>query len=284
VNTKITAELRAPTIDTTTALVQWKLGGIAIAQGIGLNETTFTLSTAEPKLLEVTIVERDGTETKMTQEIRPSDVDILWEAQSYTPPLYKGRALVAAGGKIVVAAVPHINNAAPDTFIYTWTQDGLTLGRQSGFGKQSLTTQMPPFGDSTLIGVTVKNLDGEVVGANSVRINPQPVTLQLYQQKPLVGLWTDCSITLDRAPEVTVGLRALPYYIDGSFIGKNIQYTWKSITGELKADAKSHATYTPTGKVDGKIEVEVRHAGKLLQGTSTQFHMKKAETKNLFGI
>ncbi len=279
---KIHAELKSPTLDASTALIVWKLDGVVLSQGIGALDTYFTLTKRGESIIEVTIVERDGVETKLTQRIVPSDIDLVWEGVSYTPPLYAGRPLVAPGGRVVVTAIPHTTLGSPDTLIYSWYQDGTLLTKQSGFAKNTAQIQMPVFGDDSLIQVEVKNLNNEYVGGNGVRINPTPVVLRMYHQKTLVGLWTNTVVALTNTLDGVVSLRAIPYHIDGTNLSR-ARFEWQSSTGEVAPESGGRALYTPRA-ASGIVSVEASHASKLLQEASLRTRIGIPTESTLFGI
>lgn len=281
-NKRISVELKSPALDVSTALIVWKLDGVVLGQGIGATETSITLTKRSPSMLEVTVVERDGTESKLTQTIQASDVDIVWEGLSYTPPFYEGRALAAAGGRVVATAIPHTTLGSADTLIYTWYQDGKALGKQSGFGKSSVQIQMPAFGDDSLVSVEVKNLNNEYVGGNGVRIKPAPVTLRLYQQKTLVGLWTNTVVALIKSLDGATSLRAVPYNIDGTTVSR-VQFAWKSDTGEITPEPQGRASYTPRAQA-GIVSVDVSHSSKLLQEATLKTRIGTFVESTLFGL
>lgn len=281
-NTRIAAELKSPAIDISTALVVWKLNGVVLSQGIGATETEITLTERSTSTLDVTVVERDGTEMKLSQLLQPSDVDLLWEGASYTPPFYGGRALVAAGGRVTVSAVPHTNLGSSDTLIYSWYQNGTLLGKQSGFGKQTVQIQMPAFGDDTLISVEVKNLNNEYVGGNGIRIRPTPIVLRMYQQKTLVGLWTNTVVGFMKGLDGVTTLRLIPYHIDGTNLSK-VRFDWKSATGEVAVEPQGRATYTPRLPA-GIVTVDVNHGSKLLQDATIKTRIGTTTESSLFGI
>ena len=279
---KVHAILNNSTIDTSTSLVVWKLDGVVLSQGIGATETDFTLTNRGESTLEVTVVERDGIETKLIQKVTPSDVDILWEGISYTPPLYGGRPLVGPGGKITVTAIAHTSLGSPETLIYSWYQDGKLLTKQSGFGKNSAQMQMPVFGDNTLIRVDVKSLNNEYVGGNGVRIYPTPILVRMYHERSLVGLWTNTVVALTNALEGPVTLRAIPYYLDGLNLAR-ARFEWASSTGQIAPDAEGKAMYTPRAQ-NGIVSVEVSHSSKLLQQASVKTRIGIPTESTLFGI
>ncbi len=281
-NTRITAELKSPAIDVSTALIVWKLNGTVLGQGIGATETTMTLTERTQSTLEITVVERDGTEMKLTQLLQPSDVDLIWEGASYTPPFYEGRALVAAGGRVTIAAVPHTNLGTSDTLIYSWFQDGTLLKKQSGFGKHTLQMQMPAFGDNTLIQVEVKNLNNEYVGGNGLRIHPSPIAVRMYQHKTLVGLWTNTVVGLTKGLDGVTVLRAIPYHIDGTNLSKD-RFEWSSETGEIAVEPQGRATYTPRAS-EGIVSVDISHGSKLLQQASLRTRIGTFVESSLFGL
>jgi hypothetical protein len=279
---KVTAELRSPAVDTSTALIIWKLNDVIIAQGIGLHEASFTLTSRATANLEVMVIEQDGVETKIVYPIQPSDVDIIWEGVSYVPPLYDGRPRVAAGGRVRVAAIPHTTLGTPDTLVYTWSQDGIRLNKQSGFAKNTTTISMPPFGDSTFVSVTVKTLTGEVIGGNSVRITPSPVAVRVYQQRPLVGLWLNNTVAIQNISNGMVTVRAIPFFMDGTSLSK-IKYTWTSTTGAVQQESPGVATYE-VGNGKNVVSVTASHPAKLLQSATEKTEIGTQIEKTMFGI
>ena len=58
--------------------------------------TTFTFTAGSlGKTQKVTVngVENDGTSITQSISVMPASIDLIWQAHSYTPPFYKGKAL-----------------------------------------------------------------------------------------------------------------------------------------------------------------------------------------------
>ncbi len=86
--------------------------------------------------------------TSVTKDIpiTPEDLDIIWQANSYVPPFYEGKALFPPVGTVSFVAMPGFidsngNPVNPKKLIYTWSQDTTVLGDKSGYGKNVLTVQ-----------------------------------------------------------------------------------------------------------------------------------------------
>jgi hypothetical protein len=285
IHEKLTATLKSPVLDTNTTLIVWKLNGVVLAQGIGQNEVTFTLDDTRQALLEATVAGQDGFETTVKHPMHASDIDLLWEGISYTPPTYQGRALVGPGGKVKVTAVPHVASGKPtDIYIYSWQQDGKPLQKMSGFGKTSATVQMPPFGDASIITVDVQTLQGDLVGSTGIRITPTQIRPEIYEQRPLTGLWLNTNIAHEHTPSGEISLRILPYFVDGTILSqKNTEIVWSARGGEVTPGEFTHALFRPTA---GNIEITA-HASqknKFLQSGSLTRTMGVLNIQNGFGI
>ena len=62
----------------------------------------------------------------------PTEIDLLFESDSYVPPFYKGRAMPSAGTLLHLEAIPRFKRTdgslvAPDGIIFTWKRGGSVI-------------------------------------------------------------------------------------------------------------------------------------------------------------
>lgn len=285
VGEKISATLRTSALDLQSSLIVWTLDTTVLNRGIGVDTTSFTLKDVRKHEITATVTDQTGYSVKITEIVRASDVDILWEGISYVPPGYKGRTLYSDGGKVRVTALPHAEDKkTPADYVYTWTQDGKNLPRSSGFGKSSLTLDTSLFGDSTLLNVQVKTLQGEYIGGAGVRITPSPVIVGIYEQKALLGLWTNTTVKNAKIIDRETTLRALPYFMDISSISESAtKYTWNAFGATIVPGAGGRAVLSGANG-NPKVGVTISNKNKILQEGSTQESVGISEGRSLFGI
>ncbi|MFZ2523593.1 MAG: hypothetical protein WAW92_04380, partial [Minisyncoccia bacterium] len=142
---KVFVRLNSYITDINSANISWTLNGQIKASGLGIKTFDFmTGSLNSESNLIVTIQTREGFVLTKTAKIRPLDVDLLWQADSYVPPFYKGKAMFSHENQITFVAIPHILNSAgqevnPKNLIYKWTKDSIVMDSQSGYGKNTVT-------------------------------------------------------------------------------------------------------------------------------------------------
>lgn len=183
----------SPLYDLAESTITWSGNGVVIAQGEGVTEATVTTGKVGTETLITVSISGANGSASISTSIIPSSIDLLWEADSYTPPFFKGRALPSAGSRVRLMAIPHLSKPggreiAASDLTYTWKKDGAVIKSASGKGKTSATLEGPLLFDSTLISVEALSADRSVSGAQSVRIeNIEPI-LTLYQDQPLFGI------------------------------------------------------------------------------------------------
>ncbi len=64
---------------------------------------------------------------------------LIWSANSYTPPEYKGKALPTQGSRIKVVASPLKSGVNPERMTYLWLLDNEEQGTANGRGKDYFT-------------------------------------------------------------------------------------------------------------------------------------------------
>lgn len=158
-----------------------------------------------------------------------SDVDLLWQGQTYTPPFYEGRSLWSNESRVDLYAIPHIVGADLSTLYYRWSKDGTVLGSLSGINKRSIT-----FVDTALsLPIEVKmdvrqGENGDILASRTVLLTPIGPKTLVVKDDPLYGLLFNSPIGGEFAlsgPEVSFA--AVPLFAAVSTrLAPAMSYTW----------------------------------------------------------
>lgn len=226
-NTILSVE--SPSITLDTALIVWKLDNLEVARGIGAVSTDIKLTDTKEHELAVTVAEKGGVTRTEKVTLKASDLDLLWEAETLTPPMYAGRTLPSVESTVRAEVIINdAKNYAPGTHTYTWKLNGRTLAAQSGIGKHSVRFQLPTFENSALLQVSVRGIAGDFTGQTSVRIQTVEPKIVFYERKALLGLWTNSTISSSAPLTSGITVSAFPYFISAlSQRDKNLEYSWR---------------------------------------------------------
>ncbi len=158
-----------------------------------------------------------------TVSITPNTT-IVWEAESYTPPFYKGKALFPDGGVMRLIAFPPATQGDPESLEYVWEVDGMVDGEASGIGRQSYVYKSDFFGGAPFIVVTIKNA-GKDVGTGALKLPITKPRALLYTDLPLAGIVFGRYESAVAGEEVS--LEAYPlYFTTTTKSSPALSYTW----------------------------------------------------------
>jgi hypothetical protein len=269
-------------------LISWFVNKKEVSSGQGKKTLRTTLG-KEGQETEILIVIRlrEGGVVEKKITLNPSNLELIWEAETYTPPFFKGKALFTREARVKVIAIPHIlrngSEVSADNLVYKWTKNGEVLGDINGYGKSFITIQ------GTIIG---RDLEIEVEATDSITgntaygstiIRTQDPTVLLYKKDPLYGLISQKALT---GKEILQGkeieLIASPYF----FSVQNpyeLSYIWR-INGQNLNDNDNSPTkiFRKVGDVFGvsDITVDVSHTVKALQGANKSIRIDFQKTES----
>ncbi|MCR4274632.1 MAG: hypothetical protein NUW02_01095 [Candidatus Campbellbacteria bacterium] len=203
-----------------------------------------------------------------TEIIRPT-VEMIWEAHSYIPPFYKGKALYPIGGEVTVLALPPASLGNPNALTYTWKRDGQVQGSLSGVGKSSFSFSGSQFGDIPLVVVEVSSGNARAVGALQIQqINP---VIRFYENKPLEGVALEHALpqTLTTTKK-DIALEVYPYFFSANTNNdSSLAYSW-SANGKKILDAKGPSIVVQSDEPRSIIMLlSMNHVAQILQRAST---------------
>lgn len=188
-----------------------------------------------------------------------NSVDLLWQAETYTPPFYEGRALWSSESHITFVAIPHISGTDPSSLYYRWSQDGTVLGSSSGINKRSLS-----FSDSVLSLRTEVRVDimpgiGKgVLASASVSLKPIVPRVIVLEKHPLYGLMFHRPVgsSFDLVSD-EVTFSAIPLFAAVSArTVPALSYTWTTNNGDIRNG--NTVTYRVPKNASGSSSIRLR--------------------------
>ena len=274
---QVTATVSSAGESARSATIAWVLDGVTQQQERGGVSFTFLAGqNGSSQKLDVLLRTTSGSVLSKSVTIYPSELTLLWEAATYTPPFFRG-------------ASPYTN----EELIYTWSKNSTVLGSQSGVGARSLVTEGPKFLGSYILSVEVRSPDGARNARSSARIVTQDPHLVLYERDPLIGVRYHDAI-LDGhifRGSSQVEIQAVPYSMDTSYVnGRELSYTWR--INNAAANAPDAAPSSLTIQLSSEknltttIRVAVEHASRLLQAAEGVFRVtfEGSARDSLFGL
>ena len=259
----------------------WSINKKLIDQGVGKTSISFTAGALGSSYeVQVLAVENGRARGSVSTTVRPAMVDIVWEGNTSTPPLYLGRPLPNGQSTVTVLAMPHLflgTKEVPSSgVIYTWKVNGTLIQKQSGYGKQSASVSPPRFGSSFTVFVQAATPDGRVTAENSVVITPRTPTAVVYENAPLLGLRFDKAVN-GSFPFTTdeVSFVAYPLFVSNP---DNLSYAWSLDGAAFDTDtSKPRAvTFRKVGAGTGTHEVSFsfKNSAHFLEGGEKKFQLK----------
>ena len=191
--------------------------------------------------------------------VSAQSVDILWQADTYTPPFYQGKVLWSKQSTITFVAIPD-KLGSPRSLVYRWIRNGTVLGSLSGPGKNSLTLTDSILSKAQNIKVEIVSEDdyeSPILAETSIVVSPVNSSLIVYENNPLYGFMFHRAIgnTFSlRQGEVTFG--AFPmFFVARSRADSALTYAWRTDTGGL--ETKNTVTYRAPEGASGSSQVSL---------------------------
>jgi|SRR3989344_1156816 len=250
------------------ASVSWYENGVLKNKGGG--ETGFTFKTSgvgKTTTIRVTVLTQEGKTLSQTKNFTPVLVNLLWEADTYTPPFYRGKALASSESKIRVTAVPDFRTTngtqiSPDKLFYEWSQVS-SASRKASQGKNYTDiTNATSFGE-TSVSVTVSNSEKSLIQKKTISIPITQPEIVFYSFDPLAGPnYLNALVKETSLEENQIGIKGEPYFVNKNTLSR-ASYVWTSNNQPLVSDSinKSIVTFAKkdgNGKTSGALTLSLR--------------------------
>src|SRR3989338_11710854 len=233
----------SPFVDLEQSDITWYANQKVISEGKGLLESSVIAGPAGSGI-DVVVIARSGN-TSATGEafIRPTEVDLVWESDSYTPPFYKWGALPSAGTKLKMHALARLilpdGSSVPENEIkYTWKRNGFVVPAVSGIGRSFAVFPSPTLFSTDSVEVEAVTADGQLAGGARVNISSIEPLLKLYENHPLFGiLYNKAFGQTTPVKDAEMTFAAVPYFAQaGSPDDAELAYKWQINGRNIPAD------------------------------------------------
>ena len=241
----VRVEAHSTLFDLAASDVIWYVSGRVVAEGAGLSSTNVTAGAAGSETSVRAIASQAGIGSASAEAvIRPVEMDLLWESDSYVPPFYRGRALPSEGASVRLQAIPRFRDAsgalvAPSDIIFTWKKNDSVVQSASGLGKSSAILDGPVLFGTDVFSVDAKTTDGTFTASASAQISSTEPLLLLYEDHPLYGMMYHRAISGQTSiSEVEAAFAATPYFAPLQNLG-GLKYAWQ-VNGQSVAGSATH--------------------------------------------
>jgi len=291
-NQDVSISIESYSTDLNRSEISWYKNNSLVQRSVG--EKTFSFRTRGLGSVDTITVRVDGV-LKNTFTIRPAEVDLVWEANTYTPPFYKGKALNSNQATLKIIAIPHIvsssgNKFSPNSLIYTWKKDWKVLGNESGYGRDVLVLDGLDIYNKTIITVEAKNQGGSIIAQKRIILNNQDSKIVFYEDDPLLGVLyendLDKNFNLDKEE---INIKAVPLFLSNEELDSgNIRYSWTMNSKKLTNLESQDYLVLRKGEHDGttQLSLEITNLKKVMQfvRNSLGISFENVEETNIFGF
>lgn len=283
----VRATLTGPLVDFDKSEIYWYINEKVQVSGIGEKTFSFIVGEVEEKTtLDIIIITEQGRRFDLQKIIVPTSIDLLWEAQTYTPPFYRGKALPTEGSPIKVVAIPNTKDQKTK-YTYSWGVNKLfPLVDYSGYNRTSFILSGTKEKYSQKVVVSASSFDGSKNTKKIIKITSVEPAVVLYEKSiknilnsPFLGQ------ALSGAKEVNskgLVIRAEPYFFSKTDLENNkLEYIWKinqSSIKNLKKQQREINFVPPTkesaGQQQSSIQVTIKNTAVYAQQRSAGLSLK----------
>lgn len=232
-NETVTVTLVGYLADLGRASIDWSVNGKVVSSGVGQKLFTFQNGrSGETTTIRTTIVTATGEQLSKSFSFTPIGTTVLWEADTYTPPFYKGKPLLSPEARVRVIAIPDIggikNSLTAGDFVYVWKKDGMVQADTSGFRKNSFSFIAPLPLNKTGVSVNISSLTGSMQSKRTIDVPLFNPLILFYEKHPLLGVWYNrpfgTDITLNNKE---FSISAEPYFFSNETSDTpTLKYDW----------------------------------------------------------
>ncbi|MDO8510420.1 MAG: hypothetical protein Q7S15_02240, partial [bacterium] len=262
---EVSAGLVSYSTDLNRADITWILDGKQQKREVGATRFQFRAGKiGSTSKLRVVIRTIEGAVVEKLLSVRPADVDLIVEANSYVPPFYKGKALFPYLGLATIVAMPSLSDSkgAPipaKNLVYKWKKNDKVETIASGFGKSTFVVKGTYILKPITIEVEVGTLDESVKAKGKVTLTAQAPTIVFYEKHPLYGVIYEKALV----NQITLGgdeitLAPSPYYFSAQSAGDlALNYSWFMNNKTVEAPNRSTITLRKPS-IAGSSQVSLR--------------------------
>lgn len=249
--------------------ITWQIDGKTVQTGIGVSRLLFTtkgIGQASRVHVEV-LSDSEGLIVKDFTFV-PSVVNLLWEADTSVPPLYRGKALYSPGSDIRVSAFPVVYTSGQLVSVknisFQWYLNDEKVSDASGLGKSAISFPGSQLRKEEFVAVDLF-IGNNKVGHGEVTITATEPRVVMYQRDALRGLILDKVLpNVFNLAGAEITIQAEPFYFSNSSRRDgSLEYSWtlndNPITGPDSAKGIMTLRQTGSGGGSARLSASVQN-------------------------
>jgi len=273
------------------ANISWSLNGTVLSRGAGRTSFDFqTGPSGQTTYVSVTIITNTGEVITRNFSFTPVGVTIMWEADTYTPPFYKGKALLTPEANVRVVAIPEVagiaNPLGPGDLIYNWKKNDQIDSFASGAGKNSYSFVGPKPLSNTKISLAVSTIDDSAQSEMKISLPFAMPHILFYEKDPLLGILYNKPF--DNQADLTkkeLSLSAEPYFFSNQPLEgattPTLKYAWSVNGKEVKNYGRIITLRNDTGTSGSSlVSLSVRGVTQTFQTSKKDLKVNFKEEKS----
>lgn len=268
-NQNVTLSAESYAIDLNRSAIVWSVNGKQVAQGVGLTSYTVQAGGLGVTQTVTVLASEGGRRISQTIFITPGEVELIWQAETYTHPLYKGKAPYTAQADLIVHALPNMKGYGAANMIFEWRKNGNVVAR--GNGLDTLRLAGDELLQSFTLAVEAQSFDKKVQALASHSFSPTLPEILLYRKNPLQGvLFNQALSNASTFNEDEFTLSAFPHGFStpNRFVSV-VPITWTT-NGVRNESTAPDLTFRKTGNGSASISVFGMTPSKVLQFARNQ--------------
>lgn len=295
-NSNVSFSLISGFTDLNRATISWYVNGSLQRSAVGAK--TFIAQSGNgisPRTVRAEIVTQDEAVIVKTAILQPGQVYITWEADTYTPPFFKGRALPTPGSSVRLHADAFLytssgNRIPEESLNYKWTINS-AVSSLSGVGASDIIVGAPSRYGAMNVSLEVSPNSGNAAGKASVRIESQEPSILLYAHNPNAGAQYLNALSASDTISSNFNTLVLEPFYTAAFSPTDswLSYTWRvnGVESVTSPDAPNKITLSPTesGDITALVSIIFKNAfSPLVTGEKTwRILIEQAAGNSLFG-
>jgi hypothetical protein len=291
----VTITLSAFGTDLNAANISWSVNGSTIKHGLGQRVLNVLAGKAGSRVeIVATIQPLNGNTITKTFSINPETVDMIWEAHTYTPPFYKGKALFSPQENVVFVAMPNLKASSggsvnPNNVTYTWRQNTQVVGDRSGYGVNAFSYAGGILASPVIIDVNVNDEGGDNA-ENYISLAPTDTTMALYEDSPIYGVLFNNELSggFDFGSKEERTVAAYPFYFGAS--GKSdsdLSYVWTINGSQISVPERQNEMTLRNTNGETGISIlgsSITNTSNILEGSAAQTSVNFAKPSKVFPL
>lgn len=265
--------------------ITWYKDGKNVLSGKGEVNYSFQTGKAGEEIdLEIRINLLSGSSFSKTITLNPAGIDLVWEASSYVPPFYKGKALHPKQGLLKVVALPNfVKNGraiSAKNLTYEWSGKSGVYQNQSGYGKNVLILSGSLLGREENVNLLVTDPVNNIVAQETIAIVPTDPKIVFYENDPYYGYNFETAIkNVFSLKGEEAQIISAPFYFTNEGPG-GLKYDWR-LNGALVPSLSGSRTaiFRKPEESGGQssISLGIENMNRVLQQASANFVIQFGE-------